>query len=255
MNALSNVLFIGIMAKLVTMQDKDLKRFERDLKRFAKRAYPFATRATLNRTAFAARKASQAVIRQTMQTRTKGKLSATGSVMVERAKSLNVRRQIASVGSIAPYMLDQEFGFTNRSTGRHGVRMITTFASGEGLKTIPRRKVARKRRAIPNIKLQRRGGRNMSRKQRNFLMVRSVAKTSNPFVFLDLGKRKGIFEVLGTKDKPRPRMVADLSQRTRSIPAHPWLKPGVERAAKQLPKIYREELRKQIHRHKVFSTR
>jgi len=92
---------------MIKINDDDLKQFESDLKTFAKRAYPFATKNTINRGAFEAQKlyrrnADDSMIHRNKFTRQ--------SIQVEQARTLNVSRQAATVGSIAPYMEDQEFG-------------------------------------------------------------------------------------------------------------------------------------------------
>lgn len=239
----------------ITLDDSDIKRFERDLKLFARKAFPFATKETINRAAFGTQKAARATIAKTMITRTKGKRSAAGSVLVNPTKTLRVSRQIAATGSTELFMERQEFGFTERSEGKHGVPLITAFASGEGMQTVPRRRLATRVHHVPNIQLRRQGRRRLSARQRTLVAVKQAAKSGNKFVFLNLGRKKGLFKILGTKKKPLPRMVADLSGRTHQIQPRPWLKPSFDLVARQLPRFYRDALRKQIHRHRVFSAR
>ena len=91
---------------MISINDKELKRYERDLKTFASRAYPFATRQTVNAAAFKAQGFARENVSRDMVERNR---FTRQSVQVDKAGTLNVRRQAARVGSIAPYMELQEY--------------------------------------------------------------------------------------------------------------------------------------------------
>lgn len=233
---------------MITFNDKELKRFEGDLKTFASRAYPFATKQTVNRAAFVARSLTQRNIRRDMVTRNR---FTEGSIRVEPTRTLVVRQQEAVVGSIAPYMEDQEFGGTKVSTGKEGVAIQTSYSAGQRGQR-PRTRMPRRVNALKNIQLQRRRARGGSRKSRNAGLIKHAAVSGSKYVFLDLGRTKGIFRVVGGKRKPRIRMVADLSRRSVVIPPTPTLGPAVRETQKAMPLIYKRALVSQLKRHRLF---
>ncbi len=111
---------------MLSVDDKEIKRFERDLKTFASRAYPFATKATINTAAFETQKVARKRIRRIMTLRNK---FTRQSIQVEQARGLNVNTQAAVVGSTQDYMETQEFGGTVRRRGKEGVPIKTSFSA------------------------------------------------------------------------------------------------------------------------------
>jgi hypothetical protein len=231
----------------VTFDDRDLRRFESDLKTFAGRAYPFATRQTINDAAFQTREVAQDRIGRQMVERNRW---TRGSVRVERAKGLNVKRQAAVVGSTEDYMETQEFGGK-----RVGGSIPSRYASGEGRGSGMRRRVPRRPNRMQNIRLQRtRKGR--SKAQANVIALKVAVAQKRPFVFMESpGRFRGVFRVVGGKRNPRPELVADLSRRVSDIPTNPWLRPSVDEVTKRLPGIYRRNLKRQLVRHRLFRPR
>lgn len=228
---------------MIEIDDKEIRRFAADLKTFAARAYPFATKATINRAAFETRKGYQENIRQSLTLRNKW----TGrSVQVDQARTLNVQRQAARVGSVAPYMADQEFGGTVRGKGKTKP-IATSYSAGQSGR--PRTRLPRRPNQIKNIRL--RGG----RKAGNAAAVRMAAETRTRFVFLDLGRRRGIFRVLGGKRKPYVRMVWDMSRRSVDVPATPLLAPATRETETRLPRFYGEAALFQLKRHRILGYR
>jgi hypothetical protein len=232
------------------IDDRDVKRLERELKGFKDRAYPFATKATINRAAFAAREIAQDFIKGKMIQRN---AFTVRSVQVETARTLNVRHQQAVVGSRADYMADQEFGATRAKQGKHGVPIPTSATSGEGPGVVPRRKVPRRGNQIQNMSVRRRA-KAANRRQRNRIAIQEAAAAGgrNRFVFLDLGRRSGIYKVTGRKRKPKITKFYDLSRGTVTIPARPWLAPAVEKVQPLLQKFYGQALAIQLKRHGLF---
>ena len=230
------------------LDDREIKEFEKQLKTFADRAYPFATKATLNRSAFEAQKISRKDVSVKMVERNR---FTKQSIQVEQARTLDVRRQSSTVGSIADYMEKQEFGGMERKGGTEGVAIPTSFSAGqEGQQ--PRTKVPRKGNKLQNIRLQQRRVGGSSRRQRNLIAIKQAATTSNKFVFLDLGRKKGIFKVTGGKRSPRIKMVHDLTRQTIRIPRNPWLKPAVDRTQVLMPGFYKDALIFQLKRNNLF---
>ena len=228
---------------MFSITDDQTKQFESDLKTFAAKALPFATKATLNKTAFEARREWQKNISDDLVNRNK---FTRNSIRVEQTKSLRIRDQAAIVGSIAAYMDTTEFGGTER--GGSGAKAIaTSYSAGQGEGVRPRTRLPRKPNKMSSIRLKRVRG-AQGRKQRNLLAVKQAAESGNRYAFLDLGKRKGIFRVMGGKRKLRVRMVWSMSKRSVRIPATPTLGPAVSTVAPRVPEYYRQALEFQLKR-------
>ncbi len=244
---------------MITVDTKQIKELEKDLKAFAHRAYPFATKNTLNQSAFKARELAQKDINVKMITRNK---FTERSVLVEKAKTLNVRRQSASVGSTLDYMADQEFGGTKKKTGKEGVAIPTSFSVGQGEQQ-PRTKVAglRSPNNIRNIRL-RKGRTARNRKQALILKMQGAVSTGKRFIYHDFGsgRKKGIFRVVGGSRKfkrgtpkgVKLRMVYDMTEQVVDIPRNPWLKPAVDTTKILMPAIHAKSLTFQAKRLGLF---
>jgi len=235
---------------------KDVDEFEDHLLTFGERAFPFATKNTVNSAAFKAREIAQKDIRVKMITRNK---HTERSVQVEQSRTLVVSRQSATVGSIADYMKTQEFGGTKRKTGSEGVAIPTSYSAGQGEQE-PRTKLPRKPNNIPNIKLQRRGRKAKSRKHAIVIKMQDAISTGKRLIFLDLGRKKGIFRVIGgsrnfKRGIPRGaklRMVYDMSEQSVTIPRNPTLQPAVDRTSILMPDLYIKALKFQLQRQGLF---
>lgn len=234
---------------MFSINDKDIQRLQADLKVFAKRAYPFATKQTINKAAFTARGFAQDNIRENMVTRNRFTVQ---SVQVDQARTLNVSRQVATVGSIADYMEDQEFGGLKSKGGKEGVAIATPYSSGESQDAQPRKRLPRKPNVLANIRLSKRVKRKGSKLQQNLVKVREAAAAGRRYVFLELRRRKGIFRVLGGKRKPRIKMVWSMTKQSVVIPKNPWLKPAVDKTQPLVAEIYKQALIFQLKRNKLF---
>lgn len=240
------------------IDDKDVDEFEAHLKTFGRRAFPFATKATLNSAAFKTRELAQKDIRVKMITRNK---FTEKSVLVEQSRTLTVSRQSATVGSIADYMADQEFGATQRKKGEHGVALPTAYSAGQDGQQ-QRTKLPRKPNKLSNIRLRKGKNKVKNKKQELLLKVMDAVKTGKRYIFHDFGggKSKGIFRVIGgsrsvKRGWPRGatiRMVYDLSKPSVTIPRNPWLKPAVNRTQVLMPDMYEKALRFQLKRLGLF---
>jgi len=233
---------------MIKIDDKELKKYERDLKSFASRAYPYATRNTVNSAAFKAREIAQGNVRNDMTLRNRW---TEKSIQVDKTKTLNVNKQAGVVGSVADYMETQEFGGVKTRGRGASVAIATAYSAGqEGQR--PRTRLPRRPNRMQNIALQKKRKAGRSKRQQNFLAVKEAAQSGQKFVYLDLGKRKGIFRVLGGKRKPRIKMVQDLSRPTVAIPKNPWLSPAVKDTQVFIPQIYFDSLRFQLQRNNLF---
>lgn len=231
------------------IESDKIRELERQLQTFARRAVPFATRQTINDSAFAAQKIARADIPRKMITRNKFTVR---SVLVNRAKTLVVARQEAGVGSTLGYMEKQEFGGTESSTGKHGLRIATSYSSGEGKNAQPRLKLPTRRNKIRNIRLKRTRAPGADRAQRVQATIRGAAKTGRKYIYLNLERSKGIFRVEGSRQYPKIKMVHSLTHRSVTIPATPWLRPAFDEASRMLPAFYADALRFQLRRRGLF---
>jgi hypothetical protein len=173
------------------------------------------------------------------------------SVRVEQAKTLNISRQAAIVGSTADYMEDQEFGAIQGKEGKEGVVLPTSFAAGQGESRL-RTRLPRKANKLSTIQLSSRRGGSQSRKQRNLVAIKRAASSGRKFVFLDLQRSRGIFKVTGGKRRPKIKMVYDLSRQSVVIPRNPWLAPAFNEAITMQPAFYADALRFQARRQGLF---
>lgn len=233
---------------MIKLDDKNLKEFEAELKTFARRAYPFATKSTINTAVFETQKVSRRDVRIKMVQRNKFTIQ---SIQVDQARTLNVQQQVATVGSIASYMEDQEFGTIKRKSGSKGVRIATGYSAGQEGQQL-RTKLPLEPNKMANIRLRKRRIKASTRKRRNISAIRQAATSGNKYVFLDLGKRQGIFKVVGGKRNTKIKLVHDMTQQSVTIPRNPWLKPAVDVVQLKIPTFYRDALVFQLKRLNIF---
>lgn len=234
---------------MFAVDDKNIKNLESDLKTFAIKAFPFATRNTVNAAAFAAQKIAKTDVRMNMINRNR---FTEQSIRVEQTRTLQISQQASSVGSIADYMEDQEFGSVKSKGGKEGVAIATSYSAGQGENTRPRKRLPRKPNTLANIQLQRRHKKGSNRKQQNIIAIKQAAISGRKYVFLDLGKRKGIFKVVGGKRLPKIKMIHDMTKQSVIIPKNPWLKPAFDESVRMLPAFYADALRFQLRRRNLF---
>lgn len=227
----------------------DLRRLERDLETLKSKAVPYALRNSLNTAAFEGRKLwleeqrGELVLRNTWTAR---------QVRVEKARGLNVRNMVAVVGSLAPYMREQEFGGRRSGGGRHGLPIPTSVAAGQGMGTQPRTRLVRGANKLGAIRLTTRGRNRGHRRQRNAIAIAQAIKSGSKYVFLELENSKGIFQITGGRRKPRIRMIWDISRGSVVIPPHPTLGPALESLGYMMPRIHAQAFLEQLRMHGVF---
>jgi hypothetical protein len=164
-----------------------------------------------------------------------------------------VARQEAIAGSHEEYMAVQEFGgFKDAQSGRT-VPIPTPAASGES--SLPRLRLPRAANRLNNITLQRAKAKDPNRRRRNRIAVDMAGKgkgRSGKFVFLELGRRSGIYRVTGRAPRPKITLIWELSRPSVAIPARPWLRPAVNKIAPYMPQYYADALRAQLVRHGIL---
>jgi hypothetical protein len=231
------------------VDNSEVEQYASDLKRFAARAYPFATKATINTAAFETRKRYQQRMREDLVLRNKW---SERSVRVEQARTLVVARQEAIVGSVAGYMATQEFGGTVRAERGARKPIATSYAAGQGTDTKPRTRLPRRPNRLANIKLHRRRRAATNRIAANVVAVKEAVASGERYVFLDLGRRRGVFRIIGGKRRPKIRMVWDMSRKTVRVPRTPLLRPATMETRREIPRFYRDALLFQLRRHRIL---
>lgn len=226
---------------------KSIQKLEDDLKEFNRKAYPFATRNTVNRSAFLTRERAKRDVKRDMIQRNKWTVN---SIRHVQTRTLKVNDQEAIVGSLQEYMATQEFGGLKKPAGE-GVVLPTSASSGEG-KAAPRRRLPRPANKLRRIRLSNRKASSPSRKQRNAIKVSQALKEGRKFVYIDTGRRKGIFRLMGGKRNTRLVMMYDLTRKSVVVPRNPWLAPAVKKIERKIPDIYRESLQFQLRRLGIF---
>jgi hypothetical protein len=239
---------------MLIAEDTELVELERLLVNLKKTGFGHAARQMINSAAWKTREFAQDKIKDDFVNRNKW---TAGSVRVIQAKSLDMDRMEARVGSIEDYMRKQEEGHTIFAKGKHGVPIPTGYSAGQK-GSRPRTRLPRNANRMQNIRLARFLGRGKTPKQRALRAVQNAVKTGNRYIFIDfgLGNKKGIFKVLGGRRtfkrgwpiNARIMMVQDLTQKTVQLRRHPWLGPSSEKAKAKYDEFYRKALLSQLRR-------
>lgn len=217
---------------MIKINLKQVKEMENRLGEMKSIAVPFAVRNTMNAAAFQAQTTARRGVKREMVIRNKFTIQ---SIQVEKATDL--KRPVSVVGSVEKYMRDQEFGGTKSKTHKEGVPLATSFASGEGKGTKPRKKLSKPSNRLLNIQLGSKG-KGKTRKQRNLFKVKQAAASKSKIVFLKTARSKGLYRVTGGKRKPKVEMIFNLSRSSVKIKRNPWLRPSVLKVGRRLPQIH-----------------
>ena len=179
---------------------------------------------------------------------------------------------VSTVGSIAPYMLKQEEGATEKSSGKHGLRIPTGAAAGQ-TQLFPRRGVVRKTFRRGRIRLANKQGRiKAGRNPRRFILMSirvAALRGQSPFVFLPFRSRQaGIYKIIpqgsppptrykrgkksfsrsfkwgrprGTPGKEKLILIHSHADRSITIPETFWLSRNAEKASLATAVIFKKE--------------
>lgn len=231
----------------ISVEWRNLKKYERELETFAKKAVPYAIKQTVNDAAFALQTEWRGEIKRTLVTRNQ---YTVGAVRVEQARGLNVRTMEARTGSIAHYAERTEQGGTVRGGGRHGKAVPTAVASGQAMGANPITRLPTRRNKT--FAIVRPGGKAKSVKARNAAAIRRAAAQGGGVVRLIKGNKQGLFRVGGGKRRIKVKMLWDLSRKSVKTAPHPTLAPALKRVQKQMPSIMKKNLLFQLKRHRVL---
>ncbi len=219
--------------------DRELLKFEVALRRGKKSAIPFAIQRTLNRGVVDARDNAKAFVRREFVVR---RPWVVNSIRSQGTTTLRIHAMRAMVGTIGPELVRQEFG----KRLPHQV-LPTSTASGEGKVARPRRRTPKRGWASRDIELDKSAKKNANAKstgQAAMVRVKQALKRKEKFIYLDLGKTKGIFR----PTKKGLRAVAIFHQKPVVLRPRPWLHPTVEKTKTRMPSMYFSELAVQLRR-------
>lgn len=224
-----------------------LDEMQRELETLAKRSLPFAARETVNGLAFAGREAWQEEMRGALTLRNR---FTERRALVDRATTLRMSHMEARLGHTEPYMALLERGGVERAAKRF--RPIPTeVAAGQakGSTRSGRKRAVRAANVITRLgSLRVTGIGKLSRKARNARAVQGALRSGRKLALLDLGRRKGVFRVTGSRRRPRITMLYDLSRRRTPVPRTPTLEGAVRRALAKGPELAFAALSKQLTR-------
>lgn len=213
-----------------------VEHMDRALNSMVTRLVPRGARDTVNSLAFATRAAWQDEMRQSLTLRNR---FTERRALVERATTLRVSAMEARVGHTEPYMALLEEGKPEPAAKRY--RPIPTeIAAGQAQGSL---RGGRKARVLPKAIITRlgslavKGAASRSRKANNARAIRGAIRSGRRLALLDLGRRKGIYRVLGGRRNPRVVKLYDLSRRSTPMPRIPTLERAVDRAVVKGPAI------------------
>jgi hypothetical protein len=229
---------------IFTLDQQQVRKFRDALAVMRAKAVPFAVRDSLNTMAFEARKVWQEQLRTKMTLRNHWTL---GSIRIEKATGIAVETMQSRIGSGLDYLAFQESGGVEHGKGRYGKAIPTSTAAGQGKKS-PRTKQVQKKNWRAAIHLASKRISYGNRSYRNQVAIAEALKGSG-FVFLDLGRRKGIFRLSGTKaGSLRIRMIWDMSRKSVTSKPRPTLEPTVKLIELRATEIQRAAIQKQFDR-------
>jgi hypothetical protein len=239
----------------MTVDTRQIKAFERGLEAVGV-TVKTAERRAINSAAFMARGEWQSDIGKQFVSRNK---FTQGAVRVEMARRDG---EGAVVGSIAPYMDEQEFGGTSKRP------VVTPSATGEGDTAFPRKKypTLTSPNRMKNIRLSKGPMRvrgkvfnPSTKKQEIFLRIREAATRKEKYIHLDMPGKRGIYRLTmrgrvnwtptrthGPGEGIEMKMIYSMVKPQLRIPRHATLLPVVHRVEKRLPVIYRATMQKII---------
>ena len=244
----------------IKMDKRPLEQLENDLDRFGRQALPYAIRDCLNQAAFqTAENAKDEIGRQFVERNTYTRRS----VRYRKTFSRDINRMESSAGSVQPYMRQQEEGFVKKKSGKHGVPIPSSAAAGQMGARLRTRRLQSKN-WLSAIQL---GSTRVKGRGRTVASVRNAVETGNRVVFMDsrsdhFGRPTGLYRVIGGRkggrgwpQGARLQMIYDLERSSVHTRTHPWLEPATESMTKNLDRLYRDALIRQIRLNRSFRNR
>ena len=228
---------------MFNIQDAQVQNLERELRTLNRNGFPFASRFTLNKAVFKARGFAVETLENDFVLKNDFTVN---SIRFQTTRVLDIRRQQTIIGSTERYLEVQEFGGRKEKRGKEGVPIPTSFSAGQPEQQKPRTKLTRLKNSLKKIRIKNRRRVGRSQEQQNLVTIRQAAESSPKFVFLDFGRRKGIFKVRGSAENPDIKLVWSLTNQNVVVPPSPWLKPATDKTVEKLPIIWSQALRFQL---------
>jgi hypothetical protein len=230
---------------MLKIDTRQLNRLVRDLALTRSKAIPYAIRNALNTQAFDARQRWQAEMQSRLTLRNRW---TTGSVRVEKATGLNVMAMQSRTGSLADYVRKTELGDPKAPHGHEGVPLPTAAAAGQG-KASRRTRPVRRGKGIGKLKAQ-----TLTQRRHPHPGVRvkigiwQARKSGKKIAYLELSKKKGIFQIMGGKRHPTLRQIWDLTRSGVYQKPHATLEPAVAWVRKRTERTYKRAFLAELKR-------
>lgn len=222
----------------ISIDMSQAKRLERILENVRDRAIGFAVKNTLNDLAFEARRnLVQKIDKDFVNRNTWTKRS----IRVTRANYVGAG---AEVGSIEKYMAKQEFG------GKGEKYIATGNASGEGGRVKVRQRAVRQANWINKLQSAKLPPISGTPRRQGYVHLLMAHRRGLKYVVLENEEgQKGLYRVLGTKKKPRSKLLYMLERNRVPIKKHEWLKPTTQQTQKdKASTFYFIRLRQELNR-------
>lgn len=225
---------------------RQCEAMQRELETMARRSVPFAARDTVNSLAFKARGIWQEEMAAGLTLRNR---FTERRALVVKARTLRMSAMEAVLGHTEPYMALLEFGGREKAAKRwRGIPTEVAAGQAKGSTTSGRKRAVRQANIITRLGRRIPGsGKSGSRKARNAKAIARAIKSGRRLALLDLGKRKGVFRITGTK-KINISMLYDLTRRSTPVPRTPTLARTLARTNKLAPEIAHQALARQLAR-------
>lgn len=223
-----------------SVEFRNLDEAVRDLKALRKKAVPFAVKDGLNDAAFQARRIWSGNIKEKFTTR--NQFTARTALRVDKARGRALDRMSSTVGSIADFMGEQEFGGTVSGPvpGPAAARQRPG-----GARTRPVR--------IPVTSIAASRGRGRTRKQRNAIAIAIAKRRGKRHALLDrpVGG-KGLFWVGGGKRKVTTKLLWSVDRGSSRLKPHPTLGPTMRTMRPRVPRILLKAVQRQMRKQHLF---
>lgn len=233
------------------IDDKSVHRKQKEIAELSDKAIPIAIQQTLTATARHAWRYGRENTKSEFKTRNNW---SAGSQRYSRAEGLNPEKMVATAGTTAGYMAEQEHGFTRSSSGKSGVWVPTAEAAGQtGVRTRPITRKYRKGKIRLRKKIRKKP--SSPKQQRLFKMYDAVS--TNGYFWGTLNNTTGMWHLAGSVFKGRIVLTGVrllYSANKRSIVTKPtkWHGPATERAfSHDEAREYDKALGRQLKRLKV----
>lgn len=234
---------------MISIEVEGAEKARDDLEKARKTALPYAMRDTVNTAAFQLRREWGHKISETFTTR--NTYTAGRALVVEKASGTDASKMFAVVGSEADYQGKQEKGFTHKGGGKH-LPIPGPSAAGQqpGQK---RTRVVRSVNRLRAVKATQSPKSGQTRAQRNAIALAIAKRKGIKYaVLVRPSGGRAIFRVMGSKKKPRTRLVWDLSKGSARVKPHPTLGPSLDIINRAMPGIQHRSTIAQLQRFKVL---